>query len=201
MKATWFPCYTRLLRSQLSSSKPYTHTVQDGIRPDERWWCHRCVRLWNWTRIIYILTSMNCLILWVRRELGGVFLIPKGSQLGAFIDSEQTIDTSITQGLEAIRILDHEKYGSRIILVETPGFSHSSKTEGIFFFFARTKWWRVCVFFRNLRFITGCHVCITNSKKNTRPGGCKEVHPFPSLAEHEETERFAACFGAKYWGL
>ena len=56
-------------------------------------------------------------------------LTPKGFQLGAFIDSKKTIDTSVTQGLDAIRILDREKYGSRIILVETPGFSHSSITE------------------------------------------------------------------------
>ena len=37
--------------------------------------------------------------------------------------------TSVTQDLEAYRILDHERYGSRIILVDTPGFDDSNRTD------------------------------------------------------------------------
>jgi len=68
-------------------------------------------------------------------------LISNGFQLGIII--EKIIDTltgepgqratesfnSVTQVLEAIRILDHEIYRSRIVLVDTPGFNHSSKTD------------------------------------------------------------------------
>ena len=71
-------------------------------------------------------------------------LIPRGFQLSEHSStSEKIIDTltgepgqratesftSVTQGLEATRILDHERYESRIVLVETPGFNHSSKTD------------------------------------------------------------------------
>jgi hypothetical protein len=37
--------------------------------------------------------------------------------------------TSVTQDLQAFRILDHARYESRIVLVDTPGFDHSSKTK------------------------------------------------------------------------
>ncbi|KIM49707.1 hypothetical protein M413DRAFT_21870 [Hebeloma cylindrosporum] len=36
---------------------------------------------------------------------------------------------SVTKDLEASRILDHEKYGSRVVLVDTPGFDDSSRTD------------------------------------------------------------------------
>jgi len=36
---------------------------------------------------------------------------------------------SATQDIQASRILDHEKYGSRIVLVDTPGFDNSSKSD------------------------------------------------------------------------
>jgi len=36
---------------------------------------------------------------------------------------------SSTQDLEASRILDHERYGSRIVLVDTPGFDDSTRTD------------------------------------------------------------------------
>ena len=37
--------------------------------------------------------------------------------------------TSVTQDIEAIRVLDHERYGSRIVLVEIPGFNHWKRTD------------------------------------------------------------------------
>jgi hypothetical protein len=36
---------------------------------------------------------------------------------------------SVTQDLEASRILDHERYGSRIVLVDTPGFDHTNRSN------------------------------------------------------------------------
>ncbi|KIM49709.1 hypothetical protein M413DRAFT_114611 [Hebeloma cylindrosporum] len=38
---------------------------------------------------------------------------------------------SVTKDLEASRILDHEKYGSRVVLVDTPGFDDSSRTDAL----------------------------------------------------------------------
>ena len=35
----------------------------------------------------------------------------------------------MTQDLEAWRILDHEQYGSRIVLVDTPGFDDKNRTD------------------------------------------------------------------------
>jgi predicted GTPase len=37
--------------------------------------------------------------------------------------------TSVTQNPQAFRILNHETYGSRIVLVDTPGFDDSSRTD------------------------------------------------------------------------
>lgn len=37
--------------------------------------------------------------------------------------------TSVTQHLAAYRILDHERYGSRIVLVDTPGFDDTKRTD------------------------------------------------------------------------
>ena len=34
-----------------------------------------------------------------------------------------------TKGVEASRILDHERYGSRIVLVDTPGFDDGWRTD------------------------------------------------------------------------
>jgi len=36
---------------------------------------------------------------------------------------------SVTQDLEAYRILDHEQYKSRIVLVDTPGFDDIERTD------------------------------------------------------------------------
>ena len=36
---------------------------------------------------------------------------------------------SVTQDLGAYRILDHEQHGSRIVLVDTPGFDDTNKTD------------------------------------------------------------------------
>ena len=36
---------------------------------------------------------------------------------------------SVTQNLAACRILDHKQYGSRIVLVDTPGFDDSKRTD------------------------------------------------------------------------
>ena len=53
-------------------------------------------------------------------------------ELGRRTQVAETADDlkSVTQHLEAIRILGHDQYGSRIVLVDTPGFDHSSKTDG-----------------------------------------------------------------------
>jgi len=37
--------------------------------------------------------------------------------------------TSVTQDLTAFRILEHEQYESRIVLIDTPGFDDSSRTD------------------------------------------------------------------------
>jgi predicted GTPase len=94
-----------------------------------------------------MLTSTNISGLWVRRGVGRVKYVFNRSktrkasdQLEIFL--KKIIDTligkpgravetytSVTQGLEAIRILNHEQYGSRIVLVDTPGFDNSSKTD------------------------------------------------------------------------
>jgi len=37
--------------------------------------------------------------------------------------------TSVTRDLEASRILDHDKYGSRIVLLDTPGFDDTERTD------------------------------------------------------------------------
>jgi hypothetical protein len=37
--------------------------------------------------------------------------------------------TSVTQDLAAYRILDHERYESRIVLVDTPGFDDTKRTD------------------------------------------------------------------------
>jgi hypothetical protein len=37
--------------------------------------------------------------------------------------------TSVTQVPEAIRILNHDRYKNSIVLVETPGFKHSERTD------------------------------------------------------------------------
>ena len=36
---------------------------------------------------------------------------------------------SATQDITAFRILDHEEYASRIVLIDTPGFDDSSRTD------------------------------------------------------------------------
>jgi predicted GTPase len=37
--------------------------------------------------------------------------------------------TSVTKDLEASRILDHDRYGSRIVLLDTPGFDDTERTD------------------------------------------------------------------------
>ena len=37
--------------------------------------------------------------------------------------------TSVTKDLAAFRIMDHERYDSRIVLIDTPGFDDSSRTD------------------------------------------------------------------------
>ena len=36
---------------------------------------------------------------------------------------------SVTQDIAAYRILDHERYGSHIVLVDTPGFDDTKRTD------------------------------------------------------------------------
>ena len=36
---------------------------------------------------------------------------------------------SVTRDVEACRILNHETYGSRIVLIDTPGFEDSNRSD------------------------------------------------------------------------
>ncbi|KIM49737.1 hypothetical protein M413DRAFT_115376 [Hebeloma cylindrosporum] len=65
------------------------------------------------------------------------FMGPTGSGKSQIIDTltgqqgQRAKDSlkSVTKDLEASRILDHDRYGSRIVLIDTPGFDDSSRSD------------------------------------------------------------------------